>query len=139
MSDIPTDDAPKALLIRPIADTAIDPIDPNDMPEIWQAVARAAKGGDMRAAEVARRWWRFRQRTVRLDLAPIDDAAGVTRVQMQLLALVAAGEITPREGRDVSTMVENRRKAIETLEFEEQLHALNEANREAEKQRGRPK
>ena len=75
---------------------------------------------------------------VRLDLAPIDDASGVARAQAQLLALVAAGEITPREGRDVSAMVENRRKAIETLDFEPQLHALNEANAAANR-RGSPR
>jgi len=137
-TDIPTGGALPALLIRPTTAAAIDPIDLEDMREIWRAVATAAKAGDMRAAEIARRWWRFRQRMLHLALAPIEDAAGVARAQAQLLALVAAGEITPREGRDVSVMVENRRKAIETLEFEAELHALNEANAEAERKRGRP-
>jgi len=141
MSDTPNDDTPDndkgALVIRPTE--ILDLIDPGDLRAIWKAVAQAAIGGDMRGAEVARRWIRMHQRMVRLDLAPIDDAAGVARAQVQLLALVAAGQITPREGRDVSVMVENRRKAIETLEFEPQLHALNEANAAAERQRGRPR
>jgi hypothetical protein len=143
MSDDPADpaandDTRTALAIRPAMEI-LDPIDPGDLPAIWKALAQAAIGGNVGAAEVARRWLRMRQRVLRLDLAPIDDATGVARAQAQLLALVAAGEITPREGRDLSVMVENRRKAIETLEFEPQLHALNEANAAAERQRGRPR
>jgi hypothetical protein len=134
MTDTPSDDA-NALMIRPMVQW-LDPIDPADMRAIWQAVVKAAIGGDMKAAEVARRWWRFRQRALRLDLAPVDDAAGVTRAQAQLLALVAGGEITPREGRDVSVMVEHRRRAIETLELEAELHAINDANAEAERKAG---
>jgi hypothetical protein len=138
MSDMPKEAPPPdtALVICPTVEI-LDPVDPGDVRAIWKSVARAAIGGDMRGAEVARRWVRMRQRVLRLDLAPIDDAAGVARAQAQLLALVATGAITTREGRDLSAMVENRRKAIETLDFEPQLHALNEANRETERQRRR--
>jgi hypothetical protein len=142
MTDTPNDalpGAPPPTEVRLVAVTeiSIDPVDPADMRDIWCAVAQAAKGGDMHAAEVARRWWRSRQRRLRIDLAPIHDLAGVVRAQAELFALAAAGEITAREGRDFSALVENRRKAIETLEYEPLMHKLNELNADAERTRGR--
>jgi len=125
----PASDAIERTMIVPTV-AMVDAIDPADMPAIWRAVATAAQGGDMKAAEVARRWWRFRQRTVRIDLPAIHDLTAIAVAQAHLLALVGAGEITPREGRDVSVMIENRRKAIEMLEWEPTLHELNRINAE---------
>jgi hypothetical protein len=138
MTDPQPDAPPRLPAVVEIVDP-LDPVEPNDLREIWRALAGAAKQGDVRASEVARRWVRFRRRRLRLDLAAIDDLAGVARAQAELFALAAVGEITAREGRDFSAMVENRRKAIETLKIEPQLHALNEANAEAERQRSRPR
>jgi hypothetical protein len=128
VSDTPVDVAKaepqemKALVRRPVAEL-LEPIDPADMRNVWQAVVRAATTeSNMKAAEVAGRWWRHRQRVLRLDLPPVDAAAGVAKAY--LVALVAAGEITPREGRDVSTLVENRRKAIFAQDLEQKLYEL---------------
>ena len=133
MSETP----PRLPMVVEIVDP-LDPIDAGDLREIWRALAQAAKSSDVRAAEVIRRWLRFRRRRLRLDLAPIHDLAGVTQAQADLFALAAAGEISAREGRDFSAMVENRRKAIETLEIEPTLHRLNAANVEKERKKGAP-
>lgn len=133
----PPSDIPRLPVVAELVDP-LDPIDAGDLPEIWRALAQAAKNGDARSAEVIRRWLRFRRRRLRLDLAPIHDLAGVMRAQAELFALAAAGEITAREGRDFSAMVENRRKAIETLEFEPKLHALNAANAAKERLKNGP-
>ncbi|MBS0526015.1 MAG: hypothetical protein JSS04_20465 [Proteobacteria bacterium] len=137
MSESPSD-APRLPAVVELVDP-LDPIDAGDLRDIWRALAQAAKNGDVRAAEVVRRWLRVRRRRLRLDLAPIHDLAGAARAQAELFALAAAGEITAREARDFSAMVENRRRAIEILEWEPQLHALNAANAENERQkRNRP-
>jgi hypothetical protein len=134
----PPSDSPRLPAVVELVDP-LDPIDAADLREIWRALAQAAKNGDVRAAEVVRRWVRVRRRRLRLDLPAIHDLAGVTRAQAELFALAAAGEITVREGRDFSAMVENRRRAIETLEWEPQLHALNAANAEIERKKSQPR
>jgi hypothetical protein len=136
MSEAPSD-TPRLPVVVEIIDP-LDPTDAGDLRDIWRSLADGAKNGDVRASEVIRRWLRFRRRRLRLDLAPIHDLAGVARAQAELFGLAAAGEITAREGRDFSVMVENRRKAIETLEFEPKLHALNAANAEKERRKNGP-
>jgi hypothetical protein len=138
MSETPSE-TPRLPMVVEIVDP-LDPVDAGDVRDIWHAVVQAAKGGNMKGAEVARRWLRARLRRLRIDLAPIHDLAGVTRAQADLLTLAAAGEITAREGRDFSALVENRRRAIDTLELETTLHAINEANAEEERRKsGRPR
>lgn len=134
MSETPSD-TPRLPVVVEIVDP-LNPVDAGDVRDIWRAVVQSSTGGDMRGAEVARRWIRSRLRRLRIELAPIHDLAGVTRAQADLLALAAAGEITAREGRDFSALVENRRRAIETLELETMLHALNDANAEEERRKG---
>ena len=138
MSEPPSDtSSPRLPVVVELVDP-LDPIDASDLPDVWRALVQTAKSGDPRSAEVIRRWVRARRRRLRLDLAPIHDLAGATRAQAELFALAAAGEITAREGRDFSAMVENRRKAIEMLELEPRLHALNAANVEKERLKNGP-
>jgi hypothetical protein len=115
-------------------------IDPKDMADVARAAVERAKTGDPLAAHVACRIW-LRQ-TVRIDLPPIDDVAGVARAQLAVIGLVAGGHLTPRTGRDFTTMLDHRRRAIETQQLEEQLQELLDANAaDAEKnknRRGRP-
>ncbi len=134
MSDTPAETPQRLPAVVELVDP-LDPINPADLPDVWRALVQGSKNNDPRAAEVVRRWVHFRRRRLRLDLAPIDDLAGVARAQADLLALAAAGEITAREGRDFSALVENRRKAIETLELESILHQLNETNADEDRRK----
>jgi hypothetical protein len=138
MSDTPAETPQRLPAVVELVDP-LDPIDAADLPDVWRALVQGTKNGDPRSAEVIRRWVYFRRRRLRLDLAPIHDLAGVARAQADLLALAAAGEITAREGRDFSALVENRRRAIETLELETMLHALNERNAEEERRKSGPR
>lgn len=72
-----------------------------------------------------------KDRPVYLRLPKINTAAAVAKAAAAVLEAVASGEITPSEGESVSTIVEMRRRAIETAEFESRLAALEErqANR----------
>ncbi len=138
MTDSPSETPSRLPAVVELVDP-LDPVDAADLPEVWRALVQGTKNGDARSAEVLRRWVHFRRRRLRLDLAPIHDLAGVTRAQANLLGLAAAGEITAREGRDFSALVENRRRAIETLELEAMLHKLNAANAEEERRKGGPR
>jgi UDP-glucose 4-epimerase len=89
-----------------------------------QAAVRKAKEGDMYGAEVVRRYWKGRRETMVLDIGETKTAAEIAEAQGKVLALTFAGEITPREGRDISTMLENRRRALHTLDQQRELDEL---------------
>jgi hypothetical protein len=89
-----------------------------------QAAVAKAKDGDAWNAEIVRRYWRDRRATLVLDVGETRTAAEIADAQGKVLALTFAGEITPREGRDLSTMLENRRRALHTLDQQHQLEEL---------------
>jgi hypothetical protein len=88
--------------------------------------------GDMRAADILlRRLWPERKgRPVQMDLpaimAPSDLAAALGAVA----GAVAAGELSPEEGAAVASILEAQRRAVETVEMEARIAAL-EQNRGA--------
>lgn len=146
MSDIPDEpaDAPKlpavidpALLAAAAVPTTDpdDPLDDRSWAEVLHALVDQAKAGSVHAGEVLRRHRRSVRRPVRIDLPPIVSAADAARAQAHLLAETCAGRLDPRDGAALSRMVENRRLAIETLELETELRALNAANLENERNR----
>ncbi len=61
-----------------------------------------------------------RDRTVAFDLAPIRSARDVALGSATVASLVADGQLTPQEGRDVSVVLETQRRAIETALLEEE-------------------
>lgn len=143
MSDIPDDpaDAPKLpAVVDPVRAVRAttepdDPLDDRSWAEVLRALVDQAKAGSVHAGEVLRRHRRSVRRPVRIDLPPIVGAADAARAQAHLLAETCAGRLDPRDGAALSRMVENRRLAIETLELETDLRALNAANLENERNR----
>ena len=65
-----------------------------------------------------------RERTVAVDLPPVETAADALKAAGRLVALVGAGELTPGEGRALAAMVETQRRAIETEDLERRIIAL---------------
>ena len=65
-----------------------------------------------------------RSRMIRIDLPPVTDAATVAIAQGEVIAAVASGEICPDDGATVSALLEARRRAIETVEMEARLAAV---------------
>jgi hypothetical protein len=96
---------------------------------IVQTVVDAAAKGDMTAAKlVLERVVPVRRgRPIRLELPPIETAAGVSQAQSATVAAMAGGEITPDEAATVSSILESKRKAIETMELEMRVARLEES------------
>lgn len=94
--------------------------------EITDAVVTAAKGGDLSAARLVleRLLPPARERPIFLELPSTDTAEGVAQAQDAILQAVAAGELLPGEAATLAGVVEARRKAVETLELEQRIAAL---------------
>ena len=103
---------------------------PADMAEIQGVTVGKAKQGDTQAVAIVERMWRRRRRTVILDLPPVDDAGGLAKAQAAVIAAAAAGQITPREGVAYAAMLDYRRRALDTVEFEGRLRELEKTNAE---------
>ena len=105
---------------------ALDAIGAEGAAEVMRAVVEAAKGGDMRAADILlRRLWPERKgRPVSVELPPLEGARGVAAALGAVAEAVAAGEVTPEEGQAVAAVLETQRRAIETAELEARIAAL---------------
>jgi hypothetical protein len=89
-------------------------------------VVEAAKGGDMRAADILlRRLWPERKgRPVNVELPALDGARGVAAALGAVAEAVAGGDLSPEEGQAVASVLETQRRAIETAELEARIAAL---------------
>ena len=101
-----------------------EPVDAADMAEIGRVMVAKAKEGDTQAAEVARKTWRWPQPAVRLDLPPVTGAASLAEAHAAVIAAAAASKMTTRQALDFSTMLEYRRRAVETYEIERKVAEL---------------
>ena len=76
--------------------------------EILEKLIDAAKGGDMRAADlVLSRIWPVRKgRPITLELPPIETAADIVSALGKVADAVAAGDVTPDEASAVAHVLE---------------------------------
>jgi hypothetical protein len=114
----------------PTTTAADDVLSEGDMAEVQRVAVREAKAGNMQATAIVERMHRRRRRTVPLDLPPVDDAAGLAAAQSEVIAAAARGLITPHEGIAYATMLEYRRRALDTVEYEARLMEIEETNAE---------
>ena len=93
------------------------------------AVVTAAKGGDMRAADILlRRLWPERKgRPVQIDLPPITVPSDIVAALGSVAGAVATGELSPEEGAAVAGILEAQRRAVETVEMEGRIAALEQS------------
>ncbi len=105
---------------------ALDLIGEAGAAEVMASVVAAAKEGDMRAADLLLRrlWPERRGRPVPVALPPILDAAGLVGALAAITAAVAAGELSPEEGQAIASILETQRRAIETVELDQRITAL---------------
>ena len=62
--------------------------------------------------------------TVRFDLPAVSTPADVLAALGAVLAAVGRGELTPDEGCIIASLLETKRKALETVELEGRVAAL---------------
>lgn len=96
--------------------------------EVVRGVIDAAKGGDMTAARLVldRIAPPHKGRLVAFDLPPMETAADVLAALGAVVQAVATGALTPDEGTSIAGLLDLKRKAIETVEIERRLAALEE-------------
>jgi hypothetical protein len=95
---------------------------------ILNAMVGAAKSGDMRAADlVLSRIWPIRTgQPISLELPKIDTPADLVAGLGRVADAVAVGDITPGEGQAVASILEAKRRAIETVDLEARFSALEQ-------------
>jgi hypothetical protein len=107
---------------------------------VVRAMVRKARGGDVPAAKLVLPLICPAGSFVKLDLPPVNDAAGIAKAQAQVLAAAGNEQLSLEEAGRYSDLIENRRRALETVEIERKLRETqdNLAEREqAEKARRR--
>jgi hypothetical protein len=94
--------------------------------EITEAVVDLAKGGDLSAARLVleRLIPPAKERPVFLELPSTETAEGIGQAQQAILQAVATGDLLPGEAATLASIVEARRKAVETQELEQRITAL---------------
>jgi len=65
-------------------------------------------------------------RTVQFALPPVETASDIAASLQALLDAIAGGEVTPDEAVTVASVLEIKRKAMETVDFEARLARLEE-------------
>lgn len=97
---------------------------------ITRTAIEAAKSGDMVAVRLIldRLVPVAKERPVSIDLPDISSAAGIAAAQIAIVQAVANGQLVPRQGSTLAAIVEARRKAFETEEFERRIAALEESS-----------
>jgi hypothetical protein len=110
------------------ATIALDKIADDAGEDILNAMVGAAKGGDMRAADLvlSRIWPARKSRPIALALPAIQSAFDVVAAVGAVADAVGAGDITPDEGQAVASILEAKRRAIETVDLEARLSALEQ-------------
>jgi hypothetical protein len=68
-------------------------------------------------------------RSVTFEIGPLETTGDLARASRRLLEAVADGELTPEEAQVVAGVVEMARRAVETVELEQRIAALEEAGR----------
>ncbi len=111
---------------RHAALAALDAIGTEAAEEVLRTVVEAARGGDLRAAELLlRRLWPERKgRPVEVELPPVASAADLVPALAAVVAAMGRGELTPEEAQAISAVLESQRRAVETAELEARVAAL---------------
>ncbi len=65
-----------------------------------------------------------KSRPINIDLPDVSTGEGVSEAQAVVVQAVGEGEITPEEGQVLSSILEARRKSIETADHEARLSKL---------------
>ncbi len=89
---------------------------------------KKAKDGDMQALKMCmeRICPPRKDRPVSFDLPAAETAGDVMKAMSAILRAVAAGDLTPEDGKAVAALLESQRRAVETTDIEDRLSRLEE-------------
>ncbi len=95
---------------------------------ITKAVLEAARAGDLTAAKMVleRLAPPMRERPISIELPATGSAQGCSDAANAVLQAVSNGDLLPGEGVALAGIVENRRRALETLELEARITTLEQ-------------
>ena len=99
-----------------------------ELDAVVRKVIDAAKSGDMTAARlvVDKLIPAARERALSIDLPSIKDAGDCVAAQAKVIEAVAASDLLPAGGQMLSGLIENTRRALETVELAQRLAAIEE-------------
>src|SRR5262249_35373121 len=100
----------KATLIR-------EAISPADRKAVMTSIVRKAKTGDVAAARLVMPYLWPAGTYVKIELPAASDAAGIADAQACVLAEASSEAISLEVADRLSTLLENRRRALETVEI----------------------
>lgn len=97
-----------------------------NLEEVLATVIERAKGGDMTACKMVldKVLPNTKDRSIALEMPLINDLKDVGNAQAEILQAVANGSITPNEGERVASIIEARRRSIETIDLEARISQL---------------
>jgi len=110
------------------ATVVLDALANDEASEILSGVILAAKSGDMAAAKVIldRCWPARKGGRVTVAFPPIARAQDIVGALGTVAEAVGRGELSPEEGSAVASILETQRKAVETVDIERRIAALEE-------------
>ena len=111
---------------RHAALAALDAVGAEGAEAVLRAVVEAARGGDLRAAEILLRrlWPEPRGRPVALPLPALRTAAEVPAALAAVAGAMARGELTPAAAAAAAAVVEAQRRAADLAGLEARVAAL---------------
>ena len=97
-----------------------------DAEDVVKKCIELAKAGDSSAIKLImdRILPARKDRTVNIDLPPIKSISDASKAMAQITTAVSEGEITPMESQILSSVLENYRKVVETVNHEERIAEL---------------
>jgi hypothetical protein len=117
--------------------TVLDQLGAEVGEQVFQVIVDKALAGDLRAAELllSRVWPTRRGRPIEIEAARVKSLPDVVPAVADVMNAVLAGEMTPREGHDVSALLQTQYRTIETFDIERRLVELeNKMDEDDEKQ-----
>jgi len=115
-------------------------IGPADGVAVLRALMKKARKGDVPAARLMLPHIWSAGTYVRIDLPAVTDSAGIAKAQAHVLAAASNEELSLEQAGQYSDLIENRRRALETVEIERNLRQANDnlaAREETDKERQR--
>jgi hypothetical protein len=105
-----------------------------DAEAIVRRAVKLARAGDPVALRLCiERIMPRRERAVSIDMPRIERAHDLVAAVGDVIAAVAAGELTLPEGREFLALLESQRKAIETVDLAVRIEALEAAERKGKR------